>query len=1566
MIKRKIYLLFICIAFVFFTILSPALSQDVEVWTTLGPYGGHIYDIAIDPTNPDKMFAGSYKGDGLFVTLDGGNNWQPVETESLYENEDTFKNHAVWAVKIAASNNNVIWVAHNIWVEKSMDGGQTWTHIRNDTMQQNCDNCGGKDDGFRFCYTLAVDPSDPQTVYVGTGGPLSSYSPGAIFKTSDGGVTWTKLNINHGPFADTVYSFIDISIDPNNPDIVYALTSAFGTHPVYTWFGTVFYSEDGGETWGIDPYGDCIFSLDFTTYEIEVQPNDPNSVFLGTYLGILWFYNASNPDDLQFAQLGPWADYSFGEVTALTFDPQDPNTFYASWKSHEPNSVPTVVRTTNSGSDLDFYDVDYCFDVLAVHPTNNRIIFGGDMSQGVCKSEDYGKTWDQIYNGINAIIVYDVQVDPSDPTHLIAGTVSGIYEKKGTGNWEKLISGSSHSLTFHPTDSRVIYAGIDNFFARTEDGGKNWELSHKLPEEFNTVMDIAVDSSVDPNPIYIAASSGISGAILKSLDNGDSFSLVLNELNSEGYKHAYNAVAIDPSDSRHIFAGTGNFYEKKVLGDLWESADAGVNWRRTALNDVVINDLVFDPQNPDIMYAGCGYSGGTEIPLYKSVDRGATWKASSEGIMGKAKPLYSIWGTSSTNVFAVGTNGTILHYDGTAWTTMNSGTTQSLYEIWGTSSEDIFAVGSEGAIVHFDGSAWSEMISGTDKDLNGVWGTSAKDVFAVGAGGTILYYNGNTWSEQISNTTEQLNDVWGSSTTHIFAVGNSGTILRLYEGEWNLMSSGTTEKLSALWGTSSTDIIAVGGSGIILRFDGDNWSSEDSGARKCLNDIWLNSASDIFAIGDSGAMLHFNGTEWTITDLEIKECYTGIWGSSSKDVFAVGQTGAIIHYNSSVWSAMKKSGSPYNAIADLALHREDTNIVYAATVHAGIYISPNKAGEWLNLGIPDYDVFAISAGSLYAATEGGLIQCTGTGVIAGSVTDALTNKSISNARIFTDLGIQCLCIDGDYMMISPAGVFDVIALVDNDDVEIKNDISVYGGNVSWVNFLLHSDEPRGLHNVTSMQQSTSNGGDYCMIATVAYDSPLAQQAGSIQGLSKWLACFCILIIICFFMIFRSKSIFILFILIIIFLIFSDQIAYGATIFEQIGIASSPVPVGSGARALGMGGAFIAIADDATAASWNPAGLIQLEKPEFSIVGAYLKRKEEFSSAIHPESSNKGKTDNSHLNYFSLTYPFRFYKNMVVSINYQRLLEFQRFFNYRWDYSGSGLDLIQDIHFRQDGYVGALGIAGAVEISPRLSFGATLNIWTDELMWRNGWDEAYTNHSTGKESGVPVIFDTHYRDEYSCFRGINLNLGLLWEINRFFILGAVVKTPFKATLFHKFSFMQSKIYGSPVNTTITDPPVNWTEEVELKMPISYGLGWSMRYSDTMTIDVDIYRTHWSDYILTDDQGNKFSPIDGRPESQSNVKDTTHIRVGGEYLFINQQKRIVVPIRTGLFLDQEPSHGDSKDFYGIAAGAGIAYKSFIVDAAYQLRWGNNVDTGNLIDTSEADIEDHNFLFSIIVHF
>ncbi len=420
-----------------------------------------------------------------------------------------------------------------------------------------------------------------------------------------------------------------------------------------------------------------------------------------------------------------------------------------------------------------------------------------------------------------------------------------------------------------------------------------------------------------------------------------------------------------------------------------------------------------------------------------------------------------------------------------------------------------------------------------------------------------------------------------------------------------------------------------------------------------------------------------------------------------------------------------------------------------------------------------------------------------------------------------------------------------------------------------------------------------------------------------------------------------------------------------TIFQQVGIASPPVPVGSGARAMGMGGAFIAVADDATAASWNPGGLIQLERPELSIVGAYGMRQSDYLSESRSIDTSSSDQEVS-INYLSAAMPFHWHKNMVVSLNYQRLYEFGRSLGYDLSLASPGIALDQHVEYDQSGSIGALGVAGALELTPRLSIGVTVNLWTDELGWDNGWNETYHVNSTGTQAGVPVEIDTRIDESYENFRGVNFNVGLLWETPSWGKLGAVVKTPFKASIVHRFEFNETTTYGPPLNSTTTGGPFITDEEVTLHMPVSYGLGWSRRFNDLFTLSVDLYRTEWGDYKLVDSQGNEFSPIDGRLKGQSDVDATTHARIGAEYLILLPDKDMALPLRAGIFYDPEPGEGSPRDFYGIALGAGISKQRYSCDLAYQLRWAKDVDAGTLIADAEADVWQHTVLLSLIYYF
>jgi len=78
----------------------------------------------------------------------------------------------------------------------------------------------------------------------------------------------------------------------------------------------------------------------------------------------------------------------------------------------------------------------------------------------------------------------------------------------------------------------------------------------------------------------------------------------------------------------------------------------------------------------------------------------------------------------------------------------------------GTSSSDVFAVGRQGTIIHYNGKAWSTMTSGTTDDILGIWGSSSSDVYTSGYTGTILHYNGKTWSPMVSNSPVIFTRIW--------------------------------------------------------------------------------------------------------------------------------------------------------------------------------------------------------------------------------------------------------------------------------------------------------------------------------------------------------------------------------------------------------------------------------------------------------------------------------------------------------------------------------------------------------------------------------------------------------------------------------------------------------------------------------------------------------------------------------------------------------------------------------------------------------------------------------------
>ncbi|MFC1938079.1 hypothetical protein ACFLWH_00230 [Chloroflexota bacterium] len=288
---------------------------------------------------------------------------------------------------------------------------------------------------------------------------------------------------------------------------------------------------------------------------------------------------------------------------------------------------------------------------------------------------------------------------------------------------------------------------------------------------------------------------------------------------------------------------------------------------------------------------------------------------------GTTSYLWGVCGTSASDVFAVGSWGTILHYDGDDWSSMNSGVYPLwIGHVWCNSPSDVFAVGALNTILHYNGTDWSSMSSGTMLDFSGLWGSSSSDVFAVSSSGTILHYDGTSWEMRDSGTTNFLSSVWGTSSSDVFAVGNMGTIIHYDGSAWGPMVSGTTKSLWCVSGSSPSDVYAVGADGTILHYDGTTWSSMASSTTTYLRTVWCGSPNSVFAAGFGGTIVHFNGSIWTAMPTGITSNLRDIWGLSTSDVFAVGDNGTILHYYtepSGPWSPWNYDNNPTNGAIDI-------------------------------------------------------------------------------------------------------------------------------------------------------------------------------------------------------------------------------------------------------------------------------------------------------------------------------------------------------------------------------------------------------------------------------------------------------------------------------------------------------------------------------------------------------------------------------------------------------------------------------------------------------------------------
>lgn len=454
---------------------------------------------------------------------------------------------------------------------------------------------------------------------------------------------------------------------------------------------------------------------------------------------------------------------------------------------------------------------------------------------------------------------------------------------------------------------------------------------------------------------------------------------------------------------------------------------------------------------------------------------------------------------------------------------------------------------------------------------------------------------------------------------------------------------------------------------------------------------------------------------------------------------------------------------------------------------------------------------------------------------------------------------------------------------------------------------------------------------------------------------------------------------------------------GSASGEGLPFGGSPNVVGSGARAVGMGGAFMAVADDATAASWNPAGLIQLEKPEFSVVYEYNRRHEDYPdrSFLGLKGFNAIQEDN--LNYLSLVYPLPHPlfadRNIVLSLGVHRRYNFDRKVEYSVQTQQRIFENIflfdrQTFEYTQEGSLNALVPAVAIELTKRLSLGVAVNIYDDDIL-KNEWEETTEREGVFSLASFRTSRLGRFERRSHGFEGINLTYGLLWKPDERWSVALTYQTPFAGEYTRETDNLSFFLGGRNAN--------RFREDARLEFPRAFGVGVAYRTADDrLTLAVDVTRRDWDDFVFVDSVGNKFSGVTGQPRSgylfsrivrsgsvstdflviptvrSPSVDPVYTVRAGAEYVFIDKKRfvqRFLPSVRAGAVYDPQPAAGSPDDVFGLSVGAGVLYGDRVnFDFAYEYRFGNNVraDTFTRFGDAAGDIKEHRFLFSVVYYF
>ncbi len=623
-------------------------------WRSIGPFrGGRSVTASGVVGDPYTYYMGT-TGGGLWKTNDAGVSWNNIS-------DGFFKTGSVGAIAVSESSPNIVYVGmgehavrgvmthHGDGVYKSTDAGKTWKKIGLDLTQH--------------ISRITINPKNPDIVFVAAQGALYSNSKDrGVYKSTDGGTTWTKVL-----YVDEKTGCVELSMDMNNPLVLYAAMSEYGRLPWKVISGGpgsgMYKSTDGGTTWdkiqtglpkelGKMAIAVCRSNSDKVYALIESDSDkEQGGLFVSNNAGKSWSHVTNDHRLVQRA----WY------YIELFTDPNNENTIYVLSAPALRSEDGGKTWENLGGTHGDYHD-------LWINPHNSKnMVIANDG--GAAVSFNYADTWSTQSNMATAQF-YRINVDNQFPYRIYAGqqdNTSVVISSRELGSggittnsWTSSAGGESAFLAFNPDDPRYVlggsYQGTIEVLDTKAQAGTNIMPApiqylgmdaKDIKYRYNWNAPI-IWSKHEPNTFYHG-----SQLLLKTTDLGQTWTeaspdLTRNEKSKQGKGGGpYTNEAVGAENYGTLAYVIESPHEKGVIwtgsddGYVHVTRDNGKSWQNVTpagLQECLINAIDVSPFDPAAAYiATTRYKFNDHTPgLYKTTDYGKTWTKIITGIPNNA------------------------------------------------------------------------------------------------------------------------------------------------------------------------------------------------------------------------------------------------------------------------------------------------------------------------------------------------------------------------------------------------------------------------------------------------------------------------------------------------------------------------------------------------------------------------------------------------------------------------------------------------------------------------------------------------------------------------------------------------------------------------------------------------------------------------------------------------------------------------------------------------------------------------------------------------------------------